>query len=421
MLKSDVKYVDFVFLSNTIPELDARLLHVFAYRLETQAGTLYSTTSIKNGFLLSGSCVLDGELFVGPAFLDEPNGMKLKQQQEISGSYTLIHLTPSSVTFNTDSFGLSKFYLYEKGGHYIVGNNVMLLAAVIKEAQGTPPLNNVVLASQWVFPNTFGTQLNTEQLPLSGVRLLPSSNRLVCFSSELRTEVIAPRIETTVLSEQEYWQKIESGCEEILTSVNAILNSQEYDETVVNITGGRDSRMILPAMACLGRVDEVVFRTSFRSQREDDIATSLVGYVGGKYDDFANVRNVEVQPEAVIRKQLYFKQGLYHDIKFPKVGTDFQRRKSVRLIGGCGEIYRTFYTSILRKQFRDYHYAEKTGFMTWLKLLGKQKKSVDSVIHEFFNGFRLWDRFGVEPAIRDNAIDLLSAELARLPGGYIVA
>ncbi|GEM_PF-3783308 len=411
MLKSNGKHFDFVFIKDIAQADKDKLTQLFGYSKCNSVGTLFATTPISDydTCLLSGSAVIDGQLLTGPCEATGLQAQQLAQQQETSGSFVVIKISEDEVVVGTDSFGLSQVYFYEAKNNIILGNNSFLVGALVNALYGNSTLDVTALAAQWVFPNAFGVQLNTPRLPLTGLTLLRESQYLRINTRGWHVEQQddcglgqGKKFEHSI-GDREYWQLVERGAEEILANVNAVIESHVYDRTVVNITGGRDSRLILAAVACLGKAKSVVFKTRFSSQREDDIATGLVAYIGGQYDDYAASREYEVDPVEAIKKQLYFKAGLYHDVKFPRSGVDLTQSNSARLIGGCGEIYRTFYTSTLRKQFDKYH-------------VNTDQYSVERAVNDFFHGSRLWDTFGLPDTLKESAMQALISEVISLPG-----
>lgn len=322
-------YVDFYITTEDTAALSDMLMSLGARRFLREGHTIYVWYDSLPATLFLGSGVVGGKFRKGP------QGISGQTIDYGAGAYAVIESGQRASKVVPDPFGMHVIYASET-----CVTNRLHLAALTGRA-----LDYGSAFSSTYANHMFSYQFAVFDTPVSGVRMLAAGD-IVRIA-----DVITVKSNNTasfgVASPTEYWKLIDAGVREIVGNVNAVVDSGY--PVICDLSGGRDSRLLLAALIVSGRVSDVAFNTHTNdpSRSSDlDIATGLVREFGGNYQQSSPVMGyaVEEVSSAFLRRrsQLF---GSYHYIVKSELNqvVPIARSNSVRMLGGCGELYRDYY------------------------------------------------------------------------------
>lgn len=254
---------------------------------------------------------------------------------EGNGEFYALDLRGTGVEVRTDPFGSQPIFL----GHGLVSNRLQL----IHMALGRLGLLRANASAAWanaLFESNFNLQQCTFDTFVDGVRLLPAEHvlRIGCG-----IELVDVGPERDRLAPDAYHALVRQGAEEVVSNVEAILSAG--GDTVLNLTGGRDSRAVYAAVVAVGRTDDVRLHTQERG-RDVDVATGLARIFGGRYAPPPAGRWLWFDPEEELRHTL--SKGFFSRLNVPParlapVPVADGATPFISLGGGMGEVYRAFW------------------------------------------------------------------------------
>lgn len=294
--------------------------------------------------LLAGVARIDTGLTFGPAEI-RTDGLP----QEIIGSCVVIERSSRTVDMRTDFLGLVPLFHAHFGDTALCSNRIHLIALAARASGHKLDLDYRYVASGIFVDSIWCTQVGTRFLPIEGVRMV-RPGETVRFKARGMRVLPAPPIERRILEPDEYRQLIRNGAEEVAANISAAIDAASPAPLRADLTGGRDSRMILAGIVALGRMKEVRFGTTDVGDAADvDVASGLADYFAGSFStEPARYATEPIPPDDVLHlhRSLFF--GLYHDMRLPlsrPVAPAWP--PSIGVGGGCGELYRDFWQKVI--------------------------------------------------------------------------
>ncbi len=290
---------------------------------------------------LAGIVKADHRIELGPKVLA---GNGLADRRPV-GQCALIDFRRDGVGVRSDCFGMCPLFYFESGDLSLVSNRFHLICLALRAA-GRLELNVNAWRAMFYTNDAFSYQLTTLETPARGVRMsLHSMSFGLSDDGGLDVENAQTSQPTNVLTPDEYRSLVRRAAEEIASNLDAALRTFGDRDIVVHLTGGRDSRVNLAALLSLGKLQDVTFGTADRG-RDVEIAGMLVRHFGGSYDlpGAREPSETVAAPFASLmdqRRSRFF--GLYHHVDMRTNTRRLVGRKRVTVVGGCGELYRSFY------------------------------------------------------------------------------
>lgn len=326
------------------------------------------------------------------------------------GNYSLLSARKNAesglvdVDVLTDPFGLAQIFVASMAGITIVANRYHLAAIALHKLGLSSGMNLASLATSLFADGVIAAQSACHEMPIRGIRMLPADTHLRIRNGAVhfaRSAVLAS--DTDPGDAASYRALIEKGCSEILMNVQAVLNHVDLPHKVLNLTGGIDSRTILAAVRSLGRLSEIRADTD-RLADEDDFSTAvqLAAHSGIEYTDVPLGEIDPLTPEEHIATWRSHHLGLYHDLPMPISRNQITPGTSdtIRMIGGCGELYRGYYQKIFPEPIHNLAGAEGLA-----------------AVEGFLTSFSTWDL--LTTIDRDGVARLVAGELMALHGGTV--
>ncbi|WP_422026863.1 hypothetical protein [Roseovarius sp.] len=336
---------DFLITTSDSDALRSRLSALGAEAMVRNGHTVYTWNLPRGQHILSGTGIFDGRFAIGPAVLD-----RFPEKPGV-GMFNLLSFWPDKTSVRTDICAHHSLYY----GNGIVTNRLHLAAIAVGRLDQRGAFANAA------FNSVICHQLSTIATPVEGVSVLLGGEEVEVTDTVTvhRRDEVFPGPPTDdkgtpqTLTPEEYHALVEKGAEEIIANVQAILDSGR--PVTCDISGGRDSRIVLAAVVALRRMKDVVFNTKVTPNKLGDIdvaiATGLVKEFGGSYHPTPETIGWDVgtpQDRLLKRRSHFF--GTYHF--FPKSQLNSVHAiggvKGVRMLGGAGEIYRDVFQKFLQ-------------------------------------------------------------------------
>ena len=311
-----------------------------------------------------------------------------------TGQFILIRHLPddcASIAISADQLGLIPLYWHSSARGVAVSNRLHLISDFLhKNDCRVAPCLPAIFAKSFV-DKSFCIQATTQETAVESVNMSLPGQRLVISSGGLKIEH-GSRDSYSRLTLLEYDSLIKEAANEIRSNIIAAFNCDAFPRLVSTLTGGRDSRAIFAALVSLGLERTVPFQTQPIDEEDVRIATGLVQAFGAHFDAAPLNPAPPPSPEQhfATHRSIFF--GQYSDLK--KVPTTVPA-PGLRLIGGCGEVYRGFYTKQYSAQLTDKPY-------------GKQ------ALRDLLSAHTFWPIFS--PSIFEPACEVLDQTFQSLPG-----
>lgn len=296
--------------------------------------------------IFSGRIVREQKLCIGQDDLESVrNGESLLEQ---TGHYTCVTWNSQQIVFGADYFGFQRWYYYQENNQMIVANNYHLLLSVLRAKgirlqldveKACVTLSSVSL--QLLSQNTSREMDMKKAFQVTPDRRLQlAENAWKIKSSELG-HLLDERIP---YHEEEYRRQLIEAREEIRQNVRQILEDTRFEQVIVDLSGGLDSRLIYEALLPITQARRKVKINSkdIPGCRDLEIALKINGQHGLPYNDFTEVLENQPLTLADARCRSFF-LGIYYSYRM--MSEVYHEPGKVHLNGACGEILARPYVS----------------------------------------------------------------------------
>lgn len=245
---------------------------------------------------------VDNSVFTGSFFDDEDlifgvddfsnNSGDLHVEDKL-GNYTYIQFGEKNDYANvyTDYFGHSKVYYYqgEKGG--CVTNNYHLLLLFLKGVGVDLSINKDKLLSSFCFT---GLQIFSQNyspfMDVSPVFLLPSNKRVFLRDGGIffKDKEVGGSVVGYGYDKKSYHDLIGEAKADIIKNVGAVLKHPRFDNVMVDLSGGLDSRLVFSALTNIKGYYNKVRLNSYEVQSQPEdliIALKIASLYSYRFDD----------------------------------------------------------------------------------------------------------------------------------------
>jgi hypothetical protein len=315
------------------------------------------------------------------------------------GFYTAVVRDGGAILFLNDLLGLEHIYVYEGPGGPIVSNRLHALALHLGRAGVERKPNLIYAATQLSSHHPLFRQAHAHGLLVEGLSLVPIDHYVVVTGGrvERRRKPLIAAVFDGATGGASYSSLIDDAAEELLRNVRTVRESGLFDQISIDLSGGRDSRIIFGSVVRLGQLSETPVNIRDESGTDDlRCALRITRYYGAPLftgDGHSEVAQDERFALALWRS--YF-AGMYHKLRGVPWSALGSNVRSLRFTGYCGEIYRSFWGN----WFPDQLNAERTA-MEGLGMV------FDRVAPDFPRKHR------------DEAVTAFAATIMELPGGSV--
>ncbi|HWL42922.1 MAG TPA: hypothetical protein VNQ73_08255 [Ilumatobacter sp.] len=306
------------------------------------------------------------------------------------GAYVAVANSPRGVAIGTDRAGYGRLFEYRHGSDWILGTS--LIEVVEQAAKRRWPLTpNTDHFQTFLMRGSLGNQLVTHRTVFDQITLVPANRHLAVTKGWRRAKLEHhPYPDATGPGSTSYPALLAECISLLVGRMSTLLRSGVSISS--DITGGRDSRVILAALLCAhdhtGRKlgDLVRFTCSPRPATDLPVAQDL----SGRYDLGVNSRSgpTTVPRSAVDNYRLWRREclGVYGPIYLPN-----RASPEIGMGGAGGEAARLFYKqptidSLLKFRGRHFYSAEA---------LDRVRKDLEVELRQLDTGFEA----GLDPRI----------------------
>lgn len=302
-----------------------------------------------------GACGASGMGMVGDELVLAHTALDLEQVESLSpdqGQYSRFVINSGIARVSTDTFGFGVLFEYSGDGIAIAANRAHLVS-VLLAALGRPPEPDWTYLTATLFSEHgfFAQQNALSRTPVEGVRKVEATHALVLGHGRLNH--VSSRGAALLAGPESYETLVEQGVEQIRAGARAAVTCADVEHTVVDVTAGKDSRLVLGALlGSPGWQRRVSFNTLGSETSPDvEVATTLVDLVGGRfYEGYDRSPLQSVTLADNMDFWLSYYAGEYHRFGAAAFSPWGQNRTELGVGGACGELYRGFWVEVVQKQ-----------------------------------------------------------------------
>jgi hypothetical protein len=295
----------------------------------------------------SGFAVLHTELVSSAARLNEYfRTHQVLGLNSYPGCYSVVVRQGGRTLVSNDLLGLCPiFYFHSDQYTFISNRNHLIVQLMISYGLARRP-NVEVICTTLASSHRLLSHSFSHETVLSGVRLCPADSMLAITPQSTLEMIQKPQhyeVDNIAATQgkQAYRRLIAAGAHEIKANVTAVLESNAFSHRIVDISGGKDSRLVFGTVAALGQLARCVARVSRGPSPGDlETGTGIASRFGVPFDSLSPHQRYSRNPRFV----LGFWRSMLAGVRY-EVGTSlwpalWQKHGVVRLNGGCGEAYR---------------------------------------------------------------------------------
>jgi len=300
---------------------------------------------------VSGLGMLDDGLFMARA---PARPEQLEALSPDQGQYSRFVIRDGEATVQTDIFGFGTMFEYAQDGVAIVSNRAHMVS-ILLAALGRPPKPDWVYVAASLFSEHgfFAQQNALSRTPVEGLRPSEATDVLRVRGGRLvRRDNPGAGLLT---SGDSYETSLELGVEQIVSAARAAVTCESVEQPVVDLTAGKDSRLVLGALlGSSGWKNRVSFNTlGTESSPDVRIASTLVDLVGGRF--YTGHDESVLQPVTLEWNTdfwLSYYAGEYHRFGAASHSPLGANSTELGVGGACGELFRGFWTEVVQDQIQ---------------------------------------------------------------------
>ncbi|WP_155848082.1 hypothetical protein [Advenella kashmirensis] len=262
----------------------------------------------------SGIVYLDSAIVIGQAGFDcYSTSNEIIKDSLWDGRFSYFEQKERNACAFTDYMGQDIIFFYRSEEHWAASNSFLFLAEFLA-AKGVKLTVRAPSLVAPLYPNSFTQQLISDRTGIAEIRMLPAHQKIEVVNGNFR---VINRINPipSKIGKSEYRDVLIQYAEKWVARTHALL-AEFPNTTKVDITGGRDSRLIL-ALICAGHDDlSNINFSSNKAQAEDfKVAQSLSTRLGFE------IRNPKIpiaraSNEAMLDLWKYGNLGIYYPVYF---------------------------------------------------------------------------------------------------------
>ena len=263
------------------------------------------------------------------------------------GQFTYLRIDDSGATVGSDAFGHGMLYLKECDEFAIVSNRSHLISILLKEIGIPLSLDLTATASLLVSDNAFFSQQpSTRNGLLSGTKTVSLDAEATLYLGKVKY-TRNPYFEKMIYPTDRYADLLEEGLNDVISNCTSVLNDEAFSRFLLDLSGGKDSRMVLAAvMKVPGWRDRVLINSKDVSSNNDlQVSCGLANLLGLKFNDEigGGTESISVEDNIAIWRSYFL--GSYHRVGAAPWSNLGRRTENVTLSGGSGELLRPFWSS----------------------------------------------------------------------------
>lgn len=208
---------------------------------------------INSQSFFSGIAFYEGNLIFGEDDVAFSSGLN-----DAYGEFSLLKIHQDNFEFSSDHFGYGKWFYYKDNSIFCAATSYHLLLLMLVACGIRLEMNierSRVNLSQIGFGFTFGQQFSRE-MDVKDVFVKMANENLIFYPQEHRISLEKTKLLDLISTpspwdEDEYEECLRKGRDEICENLRAVFESPHFDQVVIDLSGGFDSRVVYAAMTTL--------------------------------------------------------------------------------------------------------------------------------------------------------------------------
>lgn len=271
---------------------------------------------------------------------------------EATGSFNLLEITNNTISFKNDFFGVAKLYKYETQETIIVSNNIHALVNYLKHLNIKYTIDeNQILSHFGILNHQPFHQLFSKNLPIINTTTLTPTESIFVneYGNSFLIQTKLDQLIKTIKHQKDqysYKNLVAQGAAEIIESTQAALNQNRFNNFIVDLSGGLDSRMVFAALTNTEHKKSSIYINSKESKtepRDHIIACAINNIYNYNYD---TLPTQSIQNELKLPWADHWSYYLINYFSYsPSISKRRHEKDTLRLVGFYGEIVaRPYYT-----------------------------------------------------------------------------
>lgn len=338
----------------------------------------------KEEILFSGIGRIGENLIVGNQAANVDEAKRMPDDQ--LGTFTYVQKSNGSLEVGTDYFGIGKIYYFHDENCFACGNNYHMLLILLKCIGKRLKINQEVVNAFLCKMNQPFAQRFCRECEVAGILILPVGKKIL-IDQEIEfvdTPITQMFDVDRNITNDEYLEFLEKGKEEILANTKAVLMSDNYNEILLELTGGLDSRVSYSAVTNFNIKDKKIFISTVKNSKDDsnqmdmEIAPKINSVYHFPWDNRSRV--IKVNDNDYMQNEInscFLLGGYYLPLEYffsnhnVLLETLENEEKTICLSGAYGEICcRPYFSRNALNRFED---IEKYNLEQLLQILVNRK------------------------------------------------
>ena len=200
-------------------------------------------------FIFSGTAKCNGDFVFGA---DDVQHLNPHDIVDTIGNHSLVIInSKGAIEIHNDLFGIQHHYYLKKDEEIIISNNLFLLMDYASSNKMEMELNWEKMASDFCFIHVqpfhqnFSTSMNIHGLKQQKSDEIIELSDIVNFSKSRLNEIFT---EAHSFETKDYEKYINSAAQEIVENIRIVYNHPRFEEIMIDLSGGLDSRTVFAAV-----------------------------------------------------------------------------------------------------------------------------------------------------------------------------
>lgn len=263
---------------------------------------------LKKQYVFSGYAWDDSKFYFGSE--DIKSHKDIKKIQNSIGVFTLLDITPSYLYITTDYFSYGKIYYFLNDDMLIAANSYHMLLIILSKLDLKYELDKEFIYTIFASNVTLFRQPINERMAIKNTYQMNLCDSLVIDKKGwhfVKKDSYYVLKGNGNFNEQEYNSLIKKGAQEILSNIRAVLNHPNFQDYVLELSGGKDSRVTFAALTNIENANKKVNLYSIEHEPNDlDIAIGLSNLFNYKYYSGGDIWYQDDVLEYIKRKRSSF-------------------------------------------------------------------------------------------------------------------
>lgn len=259
------------------------------------SGNLY--THNNKTYIMSGICVTDDHKYVRRGEDIVKHNIQTEHLFFCLGKYSFALFNGDEILLSNDFHGQNKLYYFSDQKTTFISNRLHLLVLCLKnlkiklEMFHDKALALLCCRYHQLFINNFCSEMLIKNIfqSYAGEKFSIKNGKLEITHGGIY-DIITQKYDKP-MTEEEYSEKLDNACKEIINNLSAIVNSEHTQKVVIDVSGGMDSRVSLSALTNVKTNKPIYYRIIKTAKpKENEMALLLAGLYNYKFFEGDNLK-----------------------------------------------------------------------------------------------------------------------------------